>query len=196
MNSSILRAGGIALACALGLSACGGGSGDQVLYGSVSGITKDGLVLKNGGSKTSVVAPYTSFQFSDNIATDDQFEILVDSLPSNVKSCVVNNGKARANYYTVAQISVACEIKTHKFSVAVRGLTGAGLVIANGPDNKAVSANGSVALSEVYEDGPYGITVLAQPAGQNCSVSGGGNGKGGGTMGSTDLIDNVIVTCV
>jgi hypothetical protein len=195
MKSSILRASGIALACALGLSACGGGSGDQILYGSVSGVTKDGLVLKNGGSTTSVVTPYTTFQFSNNVNTDDQFDIQVDSTPSNVEKCVVNNGKARANYYTVAQISVTCTIKTHAFSVLVQGLTSTGLVIANGPDNKAVTANGSVALSNVYEDGPYGVTVLTQPSGQTCTVSGGGNGKGGGTMGSTDLIDNVLVTC-
>jgi hypothetical protein len=195
MKSSILRASGIALACALGLSACGGGSGDQILYGSVSGVTKDGLVLKNGGSTTSVVTPYTTFQFSNNVNTDDQFDIQVDSTPSNVEKCVVNNGKARANYYTVAQISVTCTIKTHAFSVLVQGLTSTGLVIANGPDNKAVTANGSVALSNVYEDGPYGVTVLTQPSGQTCTVSGGGNGKGGGTMGSTDLKDNVIVTC-
>ena len=45
MKSSILRAGVVALACALGLSACGGGSGDLYLTGSVLNVTKDGLVL-------------------------------------------------------------------------------------------------------------------------------------------------------
>lgn len=197
MKSSILRAGVVTLACALGLSACGGGDGDLYLYGSVYNVTKDGLVLKNGGNTVKVASPYTTFQFDNRVSTDDAFEITVAEKPSNAKSCTVTNGKARANYYTIAQISVTCEIQTHKFSVAVSGLTGTGLVIVNGSDRREVAPGAtSVALTDVYEDGPYGVTVLTQPAGQTCTVSGGGNGKGSGTMGSTDLIDNVRVTCV
>ncbi|WP_296951013.1 hypothetical protein [uncultured Massilia sp.] len=197
MKSSILRAGVVTLACALGLSACGGGDGDLYLYGSVSGVTKDGLVLKNGGNTVAVTAPYTSFQFEQRVSTDDAFDITYSALPSNVKTCVVNNGKARANYYTIAQITVVCEIKKHEFSVAVRGLTGTGLVIVNGSDRRDVAPGAtSVAMTPVYEDGPYGVTVLTQPAGQVCSVTGGTNGKGAGTMGATDLVDNVVVTCV
>ncbi len=197
MKSSILRAGVVTLACALGLSACGGGDGDLYLYGSVSGVTKDGLVLQNGGNTVAVAAPYTTFQFDQRVSTDDAFDITWKALPSNVKTCVVNNGKARANYYTIAQITVACEIKKHEFSVAVKGLTGTGLVIVNGSDRRDVApGTARVAMTPVYEDGPYGVTVLTQPAGQTCSVTGGTNGKGAGTMGATDLIDNVVVTCV
>ena len=199
MKSSILRAGVVTLACALGLSACGGGDGDLYLYGSVYNVTKDGLVLKNGGNTVKVVSPYTTFQFDNRVSTDDAFDITIadGGLPSNVEGCVVNNGKARANYYTIAQISVTCTIKQHNFSVAVSGLTGTGLVIVNGSDRREVAPGAaSVAMSKVYEDGPYGVTVLTQPTGQTCTVSGGGNGKGSGTIGSTDLIDNVRVTCV
>ena len=98
MKSSILRAGVVALACALGLSACGGGSGDLYLTGTVNNVTKDGLVLtNNGGDDTAVISPYTSFQFSNRISTDDQFNIEVKSIPSNASECHPINGKARAN---------------------------------------------------------------------------------------------------
>jgi hypothetical protein len=201
MKSSILRAGVAALACALGLSACGGGDGDLYLYGSVSGVTKDGLVLQNGGNTLAVPAGATTFQFDQRISTDDAFEITYKSLPSNVKTCNIINGKARANYYTIGQISVVCEIKQHDFSVLVKGLTGTGLVVVNGPDSHEVTpSNGadvSVKMGSVYEDGTYTVAVLKQPAnGQQCTVSGGGNGKGSGTMGATDLLNNVIVTCL
>jgi len=196
MNSSILRAGIVTLACALGLSACGGGDGDLNLYGSVSGVTKDGLVLKNGGSEVAVVAPYLSFQFDSRVATDDSFNIEVAKTPSNVESCTVVNGKARANYYTIAQISVFCQVKTHKFAVAVNGLTGSGLVIVNGADNRAVApGTTSVAMNPVNEDGAYGVSILTQPAGQTCKVSGGDNGTGAGTMRDTDLNGKVVVSC-
>ncbi|WP_075793528.1 hypothetical protein [Massilia putida] len=196
MKSSILRAGVVALACALGLSACGGGSGDLYLSGAVSNVTKDGLVLtNNGGNDTAVVSPYTSFQFSNRVSTDDQFNIEVKSIPSNTSECHAINGKARANYYTIAQIRVTCTIKTHALTVSVKNLTGNGLVVVNGADRHDVPAGtATVQMAPVYEDGAYGVTVLTQPTGQTCAVSGGSSGNGSGIMGATETT-TVTVTC-
>jgi hypothetical protein len=200
MKSSILRAGVVALACALGLSACGGGSGDLYLTGTVSNVTKDGLVLtNNGGDDTAVAYPYTSFQFNNRVSTDDMFDIKVKSVPSNVakiEDCVVTNGKARANYYTIQQIIVTCTIKTHPLTVSVQNLTGSGLVVVNGADRHDVPAGTTkVDMAKVYEDGAYGVTVLTQPAGQTCTVSGGSSGNGSGIMGPADAGTTVTVTC-
>ena len=198
MKSSILRAGVVALACALGLSACGGGSGDLYLTGAVYNVTKDGLVLTNNGEDLAVTAPYTSFQFNNRISTDDQFNITVKSVPSNVATkddCEVLNGKARANYYTIAQIRVTCKIRQRALTATIVNLTTSGLVIVNGADRHDVPAGTtSVPMAGVNEDGPYGVTVLQQPTGQTCTVSGGGNGKGAGTMGATETT-TVTVTC-
>jgi hypothetical protein len=196
MKSSILRAGVVALTCALALSACGGGSGDLPLTGTISGITKDGLVLtNNGGNDYAVPSPYTSFQFGSYVSTDDEFNIQVKAVPSNIDHCDVSNGKARANYYTIAQIQIVCYVRTRHFTVAVNNLTTAGLVIVNGADRKDVPANTpSVTMADVYQDGAYGISILQQPTGQTCTVSGGDNGKGSGTVGA-DNVTNVAVTC-
>ena len=198
MKSSILRAGVVALACALGLSACGGGSGDLYLTGAVYNVTKDGLVLTNNGEDLAVTTPYTSFQFNNRISTDDQFNITVKAVPSNVEKltdCTVNNGKARANYYTIAQISVTCTIRKRALTASINNLTTSGLVLVNGADKQTVAAGTpSVAMAGVNEDGPYGVTILQQPAGQTCTVSGGGNGNGSGTMGATEGT-TVTVTC-
>jgi hypothetical protein len=198
MKSSILRAGVVALACALGLSACGGGSGDLYLTGAVYNVTKDGLVLTNNGEDLAVTTPYTSFQFNNRISTDDQFNITVKSVPSNVakvEDCTVANGKARANYYTIAQISVSCKIRQRALTASIVNLTTSGLVIVNGADKQAVAAGTpTVTMTPVNEDGAYGVTVLTQPAGQTCTVSGGGNGNGSGVMGATETT-TVTVTC-
>jgi hypothetical protein len=198
MKSSILRASAVSLACALVLSACGGGSGDLTLGGAVQNVTKDGLVLQNnGGNDTAVVAPYTSFQFTNRVSTDDQFNITVKSIPSNASECHVNNGKARANYYSIYQVSVACTIKQHALTVTVNNPTGVGITIVNGSDKKDVAADTkpvSVSMSPVNEDGPYGITVLNPPAGHTCTVTGGSSGNGSGIMGS-DETTTVTVTC-
>lgn len=197
MKSSILRAGVVALACALGLSACGGGSGDLYLTGTVNNVTKDGLVLtNNGGDDTAVPYPYTSFQFGQRISTDDMFDIQVKSIPSNAEECHPVNGKARANYYTIQQIVVTCTIKTHPLTVSVQNLTGSGLVVVNGADRHDVPAGTTkVDMAKVYEDGAYGVTVLTQPAGQTCTVSGGSSGNGSGIMGSAEAGTTVTVTC-
>jgi len=199
MKSSILRAGVIALACALGLSACGGGSGDLYLSGAVVGVTKDGLVLQNnGGDDTAVVAPYTSFQFGNRVSTDDQFNITVKSVPSNVATkddCTVNNGKARANYYTIAQISVTCTIRKRALTATINNLTTSGLVLINGSDKQTIPARTTTwPMAPVNQDGAYGVTVLTQPTGQTCTVSGGSSGNGSGIMGETEAT-TVTVTC-
>ena len=203
MKSTILRSG-VALACALGLAACGGGSGDLYLAGStgsVVGVSKDGLVLQNnGGNDTAVTADtgYTSFAFSNRISTDDVFNITVKSIPSNVESCTVLNPTAHANYYTIAQIQVRCTTKQHTLTVAIKGLTTSGLVLVNGSDREPVPANSSsIVMAPINEDAPYGIAILTQPTGQTCTVKGGDNsdGSGSGTMGATNLNGNVVVTC-
>jgi hypothetical protein len=197
MKSSTLRAG-LALACALGLSACGGGSGDLYLTGQITGgVTADGLILQNnGGDDLAVPAGAASFQFANRISTDDQFNITVKQAPSNAsqKGCTVLNGKARANYYTIGQIYVSCEINQIALTVTVNGLTGAGLTLVNGSDKKDVTAGTpQVVMTPVFQDGPYAVKVLNQPAGQTCTVTGGDTGTGTGTVKATPI--TVVVTC-
>jgi len=197
MKSSTLRAG-LALACALSLSACGGGSGDLYLTGTITGgVTVAGLVLQNnGGDDLAIPAGATTFQFANRVSTDDNFKITVKSRPPNTSDCQVINGQARANYYTVTgQVQVYCIINTHALNVAVNGLTGTGLTLVNGSDKHDVPAGAtSVAMAAVYEDGPYAVKVLNQPAGQTCTVTGGDTGAGAGTVGPTD-ITTVVVNC-
>ena len=196
MKSSTLRAG-IALACALGLSACGGGSGDLYLGGSVSGVTQTGLVLtNNGGDDLAVPAGATAFQFANRVSTDDEFDIEVKSLPPNIDKCQLYNNHARANYFTIQQVQVICIIKQHPFSVKVSGLTTNGLTIVNGSDRHDVPAGtANVDMAQVYEDGPYAVKVLNQPSGQTCTVTGGDNGDGTGTVKSSGVAVPVVVNC-
>jgi hypothetical protein len=198
MKSSILYAGA-ALACALTLSACGGGSGDLPLTVTIAGgVTKEGLTLRNenNGDEVKVAAGATSVQFGKYLSTDDEFNIVASTKPSNVSSCTVTNGKARANYYTVYTTvpTVYCTIVLHDLGVTVNGLTGSGLVLVNGPDREPVAATGaasfSVPMAKVPEDGPYGITILTQPDTQTCTISG-----GSGTMAATGPNTAPVVTC-
>jgi hypothetical protein len=201
MKSSYLRAG-IALACALGLSACGGSSGQLVLAGSAFGVTKTGLILQNNGGSDYAVVPTGAnplpIQFPTLVDVDSSYNVTVKTvngvpaIPSNAKECTVSNGTGRSAF-NITNIGVTCSLKTHKLTGTINGLGNAtGLVIVNGADRKPIAAGATTfAMEEVGEDQPYGITVLPpQPAGLNCKVS----PNGVGTMLTTDIV-NVVIDC-
>ena len=193
MKSSYLRAGA-ALACAVALSACGGSDGQLLLGGTISGITKTGLVLtNNGGSDYAVPVPanpggVSEFYFPNLISTDDRYSVAYKSLPSNVKDCTIENASGRAAYH-VYTVYITCELKRHALAGNVGNLKGE-LVLVNGADRVTLQSGAtSFNFAEIAEDSPYTVAVLTQPAGQTCTVS-----NGSGTMGTAD-VNNVAVTC-
>ncbi|KFC68010.1 hypothetical protein [Massilia sp. LC238] len=191
MKSSYLRAGA-ALACALALSACGGGDGDRVISGSFSGVTKPGLVLQNNGGSDLVINPTNggigNFYFPDMVETDSDYNVTAKSFPSNAETCTVTNGKGKVAI-DINTIYVECTIRQHELKGTVTGLTGT-LVLVNGSDRVTVAPGAtSFTMAKVNEDAPYGIAILTQPDNQTCTVA-----NGSGTVGQAD-ITNVTVTC-
>lgn len=191
MKSLILRSS-VALACALSLAACGGGSGNLLLGGSVVGLTKPGLELQNKttGPALSVPAGSSIFSFAELLRSDEDFEVLVKTQPQGAV-CTVINGKGRTGAYNVTSVVVSCVTNTYDLGGTVSGLDVTGLVLVNGPDKVAVPAGATtVAFAKVADGAPYGVTVLTQPTGRTCSVA-----NGVGTMGSSK-VTNIAVTCV
>jgi hypothetical protein len=194
MKSSYLRAG-IALACALGLSACGGSSGQLVLAGTAFGVTKPGLVLQNNGGSDYTVAPTGAnpmpIRFPTLVDVDAAYNVTVKTMPSNAETCTVTNGTGRSAF-NITNIIVNCTLKKHKLTGTIKNLGNAtGLVIVNGADRKAIAPGATTfEMDPVGEDQPYGVTVLPPPpAGLACSVT-----NGVGTMLTSD-VTNVVVEC-
>ena len=191
MKRSTLRTGALTLACALALSGCGGSSGQLLLGGVISGVTKESVVLQNNNAHDMTITASGQFYFNDLIGIDEQYNVTVKSYPSNVSGCTVYNGSGRSAF-NVTTVSVVCDLKQHAITATVSGLNGAsGLVVVNGTIQYPISADGTnIALGSIGEDQPYGYTVLTQPAGRICSVA-----NGSGTMGTVN-IGNVQITCV
>ena len=195
MIRSPLRAG-IALACALSLSACGGGSGNLYIGGTAVGVTKPGLVLTNNGGDDLAVNASGAFVFSKLVDTDAGYNVEVKSVPSNVEKkedCVVSRGSGKA-VFSVSDISVICKIRSHALGGTIIGLAGApNLVLVNGSDRKeitpAATATQTFAMTPVSEDTPYGISILRQPDGRTCTVE-----KASGTVLAADISD-IVVRC-
>ncbi len=193
MKSSYLRASA-ALACAVLLTACGGGDGQLLLGGQISGVTKPGMVLtNNGGSDYEIPVPsngtgVTTFFFPTRISSDDKYDVRVKSTPTNVDKCELFQNTGRAGF-DVTTIQIACTFKTQALTGTVSNLK-SDLVVVNGSDRVPVPAGATTfAMARVAQDAPYGVSILANPAGQSCTIA-----NGVGIMGPAD-VNNVTITC-
>lgn len=200
MKSSYLRAG-LALLCGVILSACGGNDGNLSLSGSIlyDGPAKAGLVLinKGNGEKLSIETGASSFIFTKLLASDESFDVEVDTNPTGA-ICKVANNTGTANVYTVYRVAVTCTANPFVLGGTVKGLTGAGLVLANGSDTvgvlPAATAGADVSFkfpTQVANGAQYGGTVLVQPSGQTCKFDGALNP---GTMPNSNQL-GLIVNC-
>lgn len=192
MIRSPLRAG-IALVCALGLSACGGGDGDVYIGGEASGVTKPGLVLTNNGGSDLAIEQSGGFVFKDPVETDSRYDIKVKSVPPNVEGidkCVVTNGTGRA-VFNINNVLVRCTIRQRELGGTIIGLGDAPkLILVNGTDKVEIAPNATeFKMAKVSEESPYGVTILRQPDGRTCTVE-----NGIGEMKAAD-VTNIVVRC-
>jgi hypothetical protein len=197
MIRSPLRAG-LALACALSLSACGGSSGNVYVGGTVSGNTKDGLVVTNNdGPRLEIPANATSFAFKELVDTDSSYNVKVVASPPNTKpstpggtdgcKVVPGTGTGKA-VFNVSTVHIACTLQTYPLTARINGPHPGTLELVNGADRKVVAPNDTtVQMTEIAEDAVYGLAVL-KSEGQTCTIA---NGSGKmTTAGAT-----VDVTC-
>lgn len=190
MKSLTLRSS-VALACALSLAACGGGGGNLLLSGSVFGVNKDGLVLQNnGGTPLPIPAGSSTFAFPTLISNDEDFNVTIQSSPSNAV-CTATNNKGKSGAYNITSIVIDCIINTYDLGGNISG-DATGLVLVNGADRLAITAGQtSFKMTKVADGAPFGVAVLTQPtSGRTCSVQ-----NGVGTMGAA-AVANIQVNCI
>jgi hypothetical protein len=194
MKSLTLRSS-VALACALSLAGCGGGSGNLLLGGSVIGLSRDGLVLQNnGGAPLAITAGQSVFSFPALLSSDEEFNVTIQSAPASAV-CSVANGKGKSGSFNITSVVVTCITNTYELGGSISGLGNAsGLVLVNGPERQEIAAgatsftmtrklaDGSYASGKVADGAPYGVTILTQPAGRTCTVQ-----NGVGNMGSAPV---------
>ncbi|MGZ8290105.1 MAG: hypothetical protein ACXW2U_04495 [Telluria sp.] len=201
MKSLYLRSG-LALACAMGLAACGGGNDNLFLGGYVTGLTKDGLVVQNNnGNPLTIPAGSSTFQFPEMISSDSDFDVTIKTQPAS-SNCTVANGKGKSGAYSIMSVEINCVTFRYDLGGTISGLDAAGLILINGSQQVVVPAGAtSFTFTKFKADGttydtgrvpdgaPYGITIYQQPAGRTCTVA-----NGTGTMGNT-AVGNVAVSC-
>ncbi|HYM27087.1 MAG TPA: hypothetical protein VET66_02980, partial [Steroidobacteraceae bacterium] len=188
----------LAGACAP-ISGCGGSAAAAtsatVTYtvgGTVSGLgAGTQLALLDNGQDALMVSSSGAFTFPTRLAAGSRYAVAVQRQPSGF-SCAVSNGSGIVGAAPVASVRVACGPSVFTVGGVVSGLSGSGLVLADGSTVVAVSATAAgFRLPGSFASGAsYDVIVKAHPPGHSCSVT-----HGSGVVGSAN-VGNIVVACV
>ncbi len=160
--------------------------------GMVSGLSGKGLVLQDNSGDNLSVSASGGFTFPTAIAKGSTYSVTVLAQPSSPsQNCVVTGGGGTASA-NITGIQVTCTTVLFNIGGTITGLTGSGLVLQNnGGNNLPVSANASSFTfgAQVPSGATYAVTVLSQPSGPSCSITG-----SSGTVTNIN-IDTVVINC-
>ncbi|TMH16788.1 MAG: hypothetical protein E6H70_08670, partial [Betaproteobacteria bacterium] len=138
--------------------------------GTISGLSGT-VVLRNNGGNDLTVSANGSFTFSAPVAQGSPYAVTVLTQPAG-QSCSVANGTGTVAGANVSSVTVSCATNTFTVGGTISGLSGTVVLQNNGGDNLTISVNGSFAFAAaLINASPYAVTVLAQPAGQTCTVA-------------------------
>ena len=158
--------------------------------GTVSGLTGDGLVLRNNSADDLSISAGGSFTFTfaTKVADNAGYTVTVKTQPGG-QTCTVNSGTGTVSGANITDVSVSCADNPYTVGGSVSGLTGSGLVLQNnGRDDLSVTGNFTFAR-RLADGDSYAVTVKTQPTGQVCTVS-----NGSGTIQGAN-VTNVAVQC-
>lgn len=160
--------------------------------GNVSGLA-DGTTVTLYNRTDVLDVSNGSFQFPTTIAANGIYDVVVLAHPTSpAQTCHVTGGSGIVTSHAITNIDVSCHINRYAIGVTVSGLgSNGGLVLANNSvDELPIAINGLHYFGTSVPSGQsYAVTVLTQPAGQECTVA-----YGSGTVVADNIMD-VTVTC-
>jgi 6-phosphogluconolactonase (cycloisomerase 2 family) len=178
------------VAAAIVVSSCGGdggssGGGPQMyaVGGTLSGVQYDPneagdgqqLILFDNGADAISHPANGKFTFSGKLAAGASYNVTAQvSLLLPYQTCKVSNGTGTAGASSVTAVTIVCTTASFTLSGTVSGLLGGGLVLSDGSESLAVSANGAFHFTKPLSSGTrYAIAVATPPSGpsQTCSIT-------------------------
>ena len=165
--------------------------------GSVSGLSPGKVVtLLNNRGNARIVTNNGNFTFSNGLTTGAAYNVTVGIQPAG-QSCLVMGGTGTVTTSSISTVSVIC---SSAFSVGgtVSGLTASGLVLKLNNAAILIIPNGASTFkfaTSVPTGSSYAVSIGVQPAGHFCSVTGGSNGNGTGTM-ANSAVSSLAINCV
>jgi hypothetical protein len=200
----------VALTLASLLTACGG-KAQYTVQGTVSGLTVDGLQIKNGNDTLTLSQGATSFAFPTQIDYGAEYSISVVKSPDYF-SCTVTAGTGTAGYTIAIGAAVTCAPISYTVGGKYSGLVSVENTVAtptvpstavpntitliNGSNggsvtlSSATAAAGEFSVASLTNGGVYSISILTQPKNLTCTLT----NQNGVVRGAN--ISNMTLTCV
>jgi len=164
----------------------------STIGGTVTGLSGTVVLQDNGGDNLTLSAN-GPFSFTTSVTNGSAYDVTVLTEPTG-QTCAVTGGSGTATA-NVNGVVVACANsstatpQTVAIGGAIAGLTSSVVLQDNGGDDLTVSANGLFTFATYVTNGSaYDVTVLTQPVGQTCTVT-------GGSGAATATVNSVIVNC-
>jgi hypothetical protein len=161
----------------------------NALAGRIEGLTAAGLVLSDGTGTYRVPANAGHFTMPTLIADGGSYALSVESQPQGL-TCTISGASGTMPSGGVLDIRVTCASTAYTLGGSISGLRSSGLVLSDGTDDLAVSANAArfSMPNALAEGSSYAVTIRAQPEGGSCRVS-----QGTGTMAGE--VGTIVVAC-
>ena len=158
-----------------------------------TGATTSGLVgtvvLQNNGADTQTISTDGVVTFPTPVTQGTRYAVTVFTQPTD-QTCSVGNGTGVMGGANVTNVTVVCSTNTFSIGGAVSGLVGSIVLLDNGGDALAISANGTFSFATpVAQGSTYTVTIQTHPATQTCTVD-----NGTATLGAAN-VSTVTVTC-
>jgi hypothetical protein len=161
---------------------------------TVAGLSGTGLVLQNGTDFLTITGTTTSTQFKNAVPFGQAYNVTVSTQPTSpAQTCTVTNGSGTATSGVAVNVQITCSLGTISIGGSINGFAGGtGFTLQNnGTDSLKITKNGTFTFPTLVPvNGPYKVTVSAQPSGPNqtCAVT---NGSGNAAANVT----NITVVC-
>ena len=168
--------------------------------GDVSGLASgNSIALRLNGADEQVLTGDGVFVFTP-LADGTSYTVTISSQPAG-QTCSVANGSGTLAGASVIDVAVSCVDNSYSLGGLVSGLVaGDSLVLQNnGGDDLTLSADGAFTfITPVSFGDAYSVSVLTQPPipSETCTVSGGANNDGSGTMPAADVSSITIICSV
>ncbi|HEX3948246.1 MAG TPA: kelch repeat-containing protein [Steroidobacteraceae bacterium] len=168
-----------------------GGTTTLTIGGSVTGLVSGTSVVLADNAGTATITANGNYSFTATFNSGASYDVTVSQQPAG-GNCMVTNGSGTLGTGNVTNILVACTPNNYTISGTVAGMLGGRSLTLqdNGGNSTTVAASGGFSFSSPVASGSnYAVTIMAQPAGQTCSVT-----NGSGIVAAADITD-VSINC-
>jgi hypothetical protein len=143
---------------------------------AVTGLTGT-LVMKDDKNDNLTFTTNTTSPFATQYTSDSTYAVSVKTQPTGQTCTLSANAGGTITANTTVTATCTTTVQNFTLSVKPTGLTGTLVVMDDLSDSLTFTTNTAQGFATQYASGStYTVSVVTQPSGQNCTLSGGGTG--------------------